>query len=197
MFKNNRVFIILLLSFFVFTQAHAEKRILKWVDSKGVIHYGDQLPPTAAGNSNQVMNKQGITVKRNIKTATSKEDESLKNEQLAQQRKDNILLASYTTVEEIDLARNRNLEMKKTTLQALKLQKENVDERAKRNNIKAESFQAKNKPLPDYLKEEISIAKAEAAKFTKEITDHEKGLEDINKHYDAEKSRFTALKHSK
>jgi uncharacterized protein DUF4124 len=195
MLENNRIFMVLLMSLFIFTQpAHAEKRILKWIDSKGVVHYGDQLPPTAAGNSNQEMNKQGITIKRNVIAVNSEEDEKLKEEKLEQKRKDNVLLASYTTVEEIDLARNRNLNLEKTTLQALKIQKDTIDERLKRNIANAKNFQAKNKPVPDYLKEEIKIAKTETGTIIKKMADHERNLAKINRHYDAEVTRFIALK---
>ena len=194
MLKNNGVSIVILLSCFICMQAHADKRILKWVDSKGVTHYGDQMPPTSAGRSNQEINGQGITVKRNTKAVTKTEDDRLTKEKQEQQRKDNVLLASYTTAEEIDLARNRNLDMEKAALQALTLQKENVDERIQRTIKMAENFKTKKKPVPDYLQEEIKLAKAESNKFAKKISAHESVLDKINRQYDTEKYRFITLK---
>lgn len=192
--KVNQILFILLISAFFTTHAFADKRILKWVDNQGVTHYGDQLPPTAAGKSNQVINKQGVVVKSNNQPAANEEDQKRKKEILEQERKDSVLLASYTTADEIDLARKRNLEMESATIAALKSQKTNVDERLNRNITSAQAFIDKKQAVPDYLKEEISIAKTEAEKFDNKIDQHQKILEQINQQYDAEKARFIALK---
>jgi len=87
--------------------------------------------------------------------------------------------------------------MEKATIQALTLQKENVDTRIQRNIKNAENFKSKNKPVPEYLQEEINLAKAESTNFAKKIASHELVLAKINRHYDAEKSRFIELKKSK
>ena len=179
------------------TEALADKLILKWVDNQGVTHYGDQLPPTAAGKSNQVINKQGVVVQRNNQPIVNESQLKDNNEKLEQERKDSVLLASYTTADEIDLARKRNLEMENATIEALKSQKANVDERLNRNIASAQAFVDKKQTVPDYLKEEISISKTESEKFDKKITHHQQILEKINQQYDAEKARFIALKNKK
>lgn len=179
------------------TEALADKRILKWVDNQGVTHYGDQLPPTAAGKSNQVINKQGVVVQRNNQPAKNETQQQVNQDKLEQERKDSVLLASYTTADEIDLARKRNLEMENATIDALKSQKANVDDRLNRNIASAQAFVDKKQAVPDYLKEEISIAKTESEKFDKKITHHQQILEKINQQYDAEKARFIALKNKK
>jgi hypothetical protein len=179
------------------TEALADKRILKWVDNQGVTHYGDQLPPTAAGKSNQVINKQGVVVQRNNQPAKNETQQEANQEKLEQERKDSVLLASYTTADEIDLARKRNLEMENATIDALKSQKANVDDRLNRNIASAQAFVDKKQAVPDYLKEEISIAKTESEKFDKKIAHHQQILEKINQQYDAEKARFIALKNKK
>jgi hypothetical protein len=179
------------------TEALADKRILKWVDNKGVTHYGDQLPPTAAGKSNQVINKQGVVVQRNNQSTENEAQQKANEEKLEQERKDSVLLASYTTADEIDLARKRNLEMENASISALKSQKASVDDRLNRNIASAQAFVDKKQPVPDYLKEEISIAKTESEKFEKKIAQHQQILEKINQQYDAEKARFIALKNKK
>ena len=48
------------------TTAFADgKKIVKWVDSKGVTHYGDKLPAQEAGRKNAEMNAQGMVLKQN------------------------------------------------------------------------------------------------------------------------------------
>lgn len=86
--------------------------------------YGDKIPASEAGRNSAEMNTQGIVVKKNI--AADKSNDLQDQQKLAQERKDKILLASYTKAEEIDLAKERNLELDKASLQALGQQKINV-----------------------------------------------------------------------
>ena len=87
--------------------------------------------------------------------------------------------------------------MENATIDALKSQKANVDDRLNRNISSAQAFVDKKQAVPDYLKEEISIAKTESEKFDKKITYHQQILQKINQQYDAEKARFIALKNKK
>ncbi len=168
------------------------KRIVKWVDNQGVTHYGDKLPAQEAGRNNSEMNTQGVVVKRNVKTdAAAEQDDQAK---LAAQRKDNILLASYTKADEIDLARDRNLQMDLAALQALTVQKENVLARAARNQKTADSIQKRKKPIPPYLTDELKLAKTESAKLDKQIAGRKQSMEETRKRFADEKARFIALK---
>jgi len=174
------------------TNTSGGKRIVKWVDSQGVTHYGDKLPAQEAGRNNSEMNNQGVVVKRNVKSDAT--TEQLDQEKLAAQRKDNILLASYTKEEEIDLARDRNLQMDQAALQALTVQKENVIARAARNQKTADFIQKRNKPIPPYLSEELKLAKSESAKLDQQISARKLSMEETRKHFADEKARFIALK---
>jgi len=168
------------------------KRIVKWVDSQGITHYGDKLPAQEAGRNNSEMNNQGVVVKRNVKSDVETEQQD--QAKLTAQRKDNILLASYTKAEEIDLARDRNLQMDQAALQALTVQKENVASRAARNQKTADSMQKRKKPIPPYLSEELNLAKSESAKLDKQIAERKLSMEETRKRFADEKARFIALK---
>ena len=170
----------------------ASKRIVKWVDSQGATHYGDKLPAQEAGRNNSEMSNQGIVVKRNEQTnKKSEQDDQLK---LEQQRKDNILLASYTKAEEIDLALDRNLEMDQASLQALNAQKDNVSARIARNQKTALGFENRKKPLPAYLTNELKLGKLESTKLDKQIVGRKLSMEATRKRFADEKNRFLALK---
>jgi Domain of unknown function (DUF4124) len=173
--------------------AHAEgKKIVKWVDSSGVTHYGDKLPAQEAGRNNSEMNNQGIVVKRNV--AGDKKNDIADQQKLERERKDKILLASYTKPEEIDLARDRTLQMDQAALQALNSQKESVAARTARNNKAADGFIARKKPVPAYLSDELRLSKLEAAKIDKQLAQRKLSMEDTKKHFAEEKVRFIALK---
>lgn len=184
--------IFVCLYFMPSANAEGAGRIVKWVDSQGVTHYGDKLPAQEAGRNNSEMNRQGMVVKRNVKTDVSTEQQD--QAKLAGQRKDNILLASYTKAEEIDLARDRNLQMDQAALQALSVQKENVAGRLARNQKAADGFTKRKKPIPPYLGDELKLAKAESLKIDKQIAGRKMSMEATRKRFADEKVRFIELK---
>lgn len=168
------------------------KRIVKWIDSKGVTHYGDKLPAQEAGRKNAEMNAQGMVLKQ-INVPVSKGDVA-DQQKLELERKDKILLASYTKAEEIDLARDRNLQMDLAAVQSLEQQKISADTRTARNNKTAEGFKARQKPVPPYLVEELKLSKLESASIDKQLTQRKLAMEATKARYAEEKTRFIALK---
>jgi hypothetical protein len=168
------------------------KKIVKWVDSKGVTQYGDKLPASEAGRNNSEMNTQGMTVKKNV--TADKSNEVFDQQKLEQARKDKILLASYTKAEEIDLALERNLQMDKANIQALTQQKVNLTARTARNIKTAEGFKSRKKPVPDYLSDELKLSKLETANIDKQLAQRKLGMTATSARYTEEKARFIALK---
>ncbi len=196
--KHDALFIILPLSLLLVTQLNfaEDKRIMKWVDSKGVTHYGDKLPPKQAGKSTTQMRSNGIVITNKAKIK-NKETAAQNKAHIAQQRQDNILLSSYTNAEEIDLARDRNLKMANATLQAITVQKENNTEKIERNNKAVESYRKRKKPLPAALSEDLEIASAKSKKLDAQIMQQKLNIEATKKRYAEENLRFITLKTEK
>ena len=172
--------------------ALADTKILKWVDKQGVTHYGDRPPSFEESKSNVEMNKRGQVVKRNDYTV--KKANELDLQQGNQDRKDKILLASYTNATEIDLARERSLEMNKAALTSLASQKENLAARIARNNVTADGFKKRNKPLPANLDKEFKDASASASVLDKQMAGRKIEMEQTNKNYTDDKARYLVLK---
>lgn len=169
------------------------KKIVKWVDSKGVTQYGDKLPAQEAGRNSSEMNSQGMVLKQN--NAVNKQNEAIDQQKLEAERKDKVLLASYTNAEEIDLARDRNLQMDQAAMQALTQQKLNITNRTARNNKTAESFKGRKKPIPPYLSEELKLSKLESASVDKQLAQRKLSMEATKARYAQEKARFITLKY--
>ncbi len=168
------------------------KKIVKWVDSKGVTQYGDKLPASEAGRNNAEMNTQGMVVKKNV--SMNKSANLQDQQKLSQDRKDKILLASYTNAEEIDLAKERNLQLDKAAVQALTQQKSSVIHRTASNNKQADGFKARKKPVPAYLIDELKLSKIEIANIDKQLAQRKLSIATTNARYTEEKIRFVALK---
>lgn len=168
------------------------KKIVKWVDSKGVTQYGDKLPASEAGRNNAEMNTQGMVVKRNV--TTNKSADLQDQQKLEQERKDKILLASYTNAEEIDLAKERNLQLDKAAFQALSQQKINVTNRLANTTKMVDGIKARKKPVPAHLTDELKLSKSEIASIDKQMAQRKSNMAATDARYNEEKTRFIALK---
>ena len=177
---------------FVTGVASADTKIVKWVDKQGVTHYGDRPPSYEESKSNVELNNRGLIMKKNAPIEHKNEAQDLQQQQ--QGRKDKILLASYTNANEIDLARDRSLELNKAAMTSLASQKENVAARIARNATTADGFKQRNKPLPANLDKEFKDTLAQSSRIDKQIADRKLEMEQTRKNYADDKARFLILK---
>jgi hypothetical protein len=98
---------------FLFAQT-AIAAMYKWVDEKGVTHYGDSIPPQYANKAGQPMKKGSAAapkaepVKSSVEVSVDPEKQKAEaKRQLDRQRQDSALLATYTSEAEIEAARDR------------------------------------------------------------------------------------------
>src|SRR5210317_1867673 len=94
-----------------------EPRVFKWVDDNGQVHYGDSVPVEYAELPKEVLNERGVVVD-NVAGKMSEEERELarrESERLLarekQRRADQALLATYLSVEEILMHRDRRVEL--------------------------------------------------------------------------------------
>ena len=177
---------------FVTGVASADTKILKWVDKQGTTHYGDRPPSFEESKSNVEMNSRGLVVKKNAPIEHKNEAQDLQQQQ--QDRKDKILLASYTNANEIDLARDRSLEMNKAAMTSLVSQKENIAARIARNTTTADGFKQRNKPLPANLDKELKDALAQSGRIDQQIANRKLEMEQTHNNYTEDKARYLILK---
>ena len=189
---KNLVWLVVFGLLFVTGIASADTKIVKWVDKQGVTHYGDRPPSYEESKSNVELNNRGLVMKKNALIEHKNEAQDLQQQQ--QDRKDKILLASYTNANEIDLARDRSLEMNKAGMTSLASQKENVAARIARNTTTADGFKQRNKPLPANLDKEFKDTLAQSSRIDKQLADRKLEMEQTRKNYADDKARFLILK---
>jgi Domain of unknown function (DUF4124) len=189
---KNLVWLLVFGLFFAAGVASADTKILKWVDKQGVTHYGDRPPTFEESKSNVELNKQGLVTKKNA--PVEQKNEALDLQQQQQDRKDKILLASYTNANEIDLARDRSLEMNKAALTSMASQKDNLSARISRNKVTEDGYKAKKKPLPADLDKEFKDAIAQSGLIDKQMAGRKLEMEQTRKNYADDKARFLILK---
>lgn len=182
-----------------------ETRVYRWVDADGLVHYGDTIPARFAEFPKDVLNDHGVTIQNlaGKKTAEQLEaDERAAERRVAQklqQRADQALLATYITVEEILLHRDRRIELFQAQSRVTELYLSNLTLRLDDLRGEASLFQ----PYSDDPDAPIIDADLAAdLRSTKEtIARHERNLEKfladeqrIITRFDGDISRFKVLK---
>jgi hypothetical protein len=181
----------------IVTPAHAE--IYKWKDAQGVTHYGDTMPPQAAGRATTEMSKHGMVIKQTPAALTPEQRQSNEAEavrenkeqqiQTEQKRRDTALLNTYTTPAEIDLARDRNLEQSKLVVDGTKLRLAPLQQK------QAKLVQQAGGKIPD--KGPMAAEYAQNAQHIKDLeailAQKNQEMADIRSKFEGDKARFIEL----
>jgi chromosome segregation ATPase len=187
-----------------FGSAHAQSgKIVCWKDKAGKTSCGDKVPPEYQDNATKELNKQGITVKQSATPLTPEQKKAQQAEadkkqvenQAAteQRRRDKALLDTFTTAKEIDLKRNRDIQLLESNIEAQQTNLKNANDRQADARSRIEQFKKENKPVPPAIQEEFDRADANKAKIQAQIAQKRKEIADKNLEYDDMKKRFTEL----
>ena len=88
-------------------------RVYKWTDEQGVVHYGDSIPSQYAQSERDVLNGQGVAIGHVAgRKSDAQEGAQAQAQRAAQQRaqRDQFLLATYASVQEIEQLRDERLD---------------------------------------------------------------------------------------
>lgn len=180
----------------------ASAKMYKWVDDQGVTHYGETIPPEYANKDRAELNKAGRTVKKQeVLTPEERRASEEKNAEkraeekaaLEQKRRDKALVNTYSNSNEIDLARNRNLQQLDARINSINSQLKMAEGNLAGLKKEADTYNASGKKIPASLQEDLKEAEERLAKLQQ---DQEKaGAEKaaLNARYDADKARYREL----
>ncbi len=135
----------------------------RWVDEKGVVHYGDRIPPQYAQKESSLLNRQGVEVRKleaQKSPAELAEDERRRQESLRQKQRDSFLLTTYTSVKDIEQLRDARVTQIKGHRAAAEQYIVNLNERLVSLQTRAMIFRPYNtkstaRRMPDDLAEEL------------------------------------------
>ncbi len=134
----------------------------KWVDDQGVVHYSDKAPADVPPKGESVLDKQGREVKKiepppSPAQVKAKEEEDERQRALAkvkedQARKDKALMQSYTSEDEIDIARTRAISTIDSQIKSA--QAYSADLTSRQQSIAKQKAKYAGKPIPAELDHE-------------------------------------------
>ncbi len=175
--------------------AVAEAKLFKWVDKDGVTHYGEVVPPEYADREQKQIEK-GMEVKKQEKPGAAQAARPVQEtpEQIEQRRRDEALLGTFTSEEEIDQARDRNLQQVNARTSGLEMRIKSAQDDLNGYEKEKAALQAAGKPVDKGLQTEIEQATAKLAKLQEERTKNDAETQAIRARYEADKQRFRELK---
>ena len=185
--------------------AAEEQKLYRWVDSEGVVHYGDSVPAEYAEVDKQVVNEHGVTLdvlrgkKSDEELAAERREEELRAERELRRRQDQALLATYLSIDEILMHRDRRVELFQAQSRVTELYLRNLQKRLATLEQEASRFLPYSED-PDAAMIDPTLA-ADIATTTETIARHEQNLQRFQKdeqnivaRFDGDISRFKLLK---
>jgi Domain of unknown function (DUF4124) len=158
-----------------------DAKVFRWVDENGVIHYGDSIPAKYAELPKQVLNEHGVAVQEleGKKTPEQIEAERVENEKRVamelRKRADQALLATYLSVDEILMHRDRRVELFQAQSRVTELYLSNLSRRMENLRKDAARYSPYSEDpdapmIPDDLAQDLQKTK-------QTIERHERNLE--------------------
>jgi hypothetical protein len=139
------------------------RNLYKWVDSDGVTHYGDRIPPEYASQEQHVINSQGVEISR-LEAQKSPEqqaaEEQKKQELADRQNRDRNLVTTYASVAEIERLRDQRLTLVSDQIKVTSQFLETLNGRMKKLRAQSMSYKPYNTDpkapaMPDQIADDL------------------------------------------
>jgi len=182
-----------------------ETRVYKWTDDEGNVFYGDSVPAEYAERPKAVLNDQGVAVENleGKKTPEQIEAERIEKERQMrielQRRADQALLATYLSVEEIEMHRDRRIELTQAQSRVTELYLTNLERRLEKLRNEARQYKPYSESpdapmIPDDLQEDLRDTKDTIERHQRNLEKYRHDEQQIISRFDGDIVRFKKLK---
>jgi len=176
--------------------------LYKWVDDNGTTHYGETIPPEYADKDHQVLNKEGRVI-RNEEVMTPErrrakdlEDAKIRDAataEIEQQRHDKTLINTYSGVDEIDLARIRNVQQIDARINAFKASIKVANDNLLSLQTEADSYTKANRQIPASLQQDLQDSRDRLTKLQQDAAVPQAEKAALEARFAADKARYIQL----
>jgi hypothetical protein len=189
----------------------ASANMYRWVDGEGRMHISDSVPPAATQFGYDVLSPDGRVIQHvdaplseeelAAEAAARKKAEAAaakqKAEVEARERRDRILTLTYSTVDEIKLARDERLALLNSYIQ---LNQKNLKQKKKElKTVKKqiEPFVENKKPVPQALTMKQDRLEDEVGSLSENINHQETQMKELKVRFAADIKRFEEIQADK
>lgn len=182
---------------------HAGK-VYKWVDKDGNVHYTNTPPPEAAQRDRTVLDEhgnvtetlQGAQTPEELEAERRREAEIERQKQLAEERaaRDNMLLQTYTTVGEMEMARDGRINALEAQVKVVSGAIASLETQLAGLESRASALREGGKPVPEDLQKQIDETRAELLDNQKFLIARKEEQDEVRERFDADIARFKELR---
>jgi Domain of unknown function (DUF4124) len=186
-------------------QSEKQKKLYRWVDKNGQVHYGDSVPAEYAEQDREVLNRQGVPVGREEGTVTPEEaaakavaDKAARDEQKRKLR-DRVLLQTYQSVQELEILRDNRLDLvdaqltiQEQSLSNLRAQRAQIERMAAR--YAPANGTADAQPLPDEVAVDLERSANDIQTQEANLVRRRQERENIRQTFEADIERYKELR---
>ena len=177
-------------------------KMYKWVDDKGTTHYGETIPPEYADKDRSELGKSGRVIeKKEVLTPEERranEQADIKKRgdeqaELERKRRDKALVNTYSNEQEIDLARNRNLQQIEARINSINSRLKMANDNLLAFQKEAEARAKAGKKIYPSLQEDLKESQARSARLQQDLEKAKAEKATLDARYDADKARYKEL----
>jgi hypothetical protein len=178
--------------------AENNRSAYRWTDDKGVVHYGDVVPPEFARNGRAELNRQGVEIARipaQLSPEEAQRDQQRRDREARSKQHDEFLMTTYTSPRDIEQLRDERVALIDGQVDASRAALDEMRTRLQTLMVRAQIFKpyaslATARRMPDALAEELiravrerdSLQKVLAAKQAERIEVRERFNSDLDRY---------------
>lgn len=177
----------------------------KWTDEKGQVHYGDEVPAEYLHQKRAVLNEQGVVVKdlksqgqlekeKQEKAATESAKNAVLIESRKQELRDRVLLDTFTTERDIQIARNDRVSAVDSQIQLAESNIKDGDRKMKELNERISSIEKSGRQVPDNVYKEKDSVSRQLENNYKYVESKQEERKEIERKFNEDLKRFRDLK---
>lgn len=194
-----------ILAVLVSTGAEAQKKKLyRWTDANGEVHYTDQLPPQAAEAARDELNSSGMAVD-SIQRALTPEERAVQDAETARlaelqrqleekSKMDAVLLASYPTEDDLARAYKERFDLIERSVESAQVGISSQERSLADMLAHAAGLEREGKPVPETVVKSIGLTRAQVGEQRAFLGKRQGERVLLQKEYDDVLARYRELK---
>jgi hypothetical protein len=193
-----RIGLALFLTAFLAPGYAADAHMYRCVNANGRVYYSDLPGTECVEGEHDRLTRDGLVLDRPVdeaekEAAAAKAAAEQQRELLAQKRRDRMLIAIYTSPEQIEDAKQRRLQTPRLSLE-LSIKKITIyrERLIELKQIEAAHIERK-KAIPASVKTDIKAAESDITRLARELESKQTSVDQIVKRFDEDKERYREL----
>jgi chromosome segregation ATPase len=180
------------------------KKLYRWTDKDGKVHYSDHVPPEAIENARtEISEKSGMAVKEVDRALTPEElaaakakaaeEEAARKAKEEQDKADAVLLGSYGSVQELERSYQERYDLLDQSIASAEAGVKSQEKSLAELLAHAASLERQGKPVPPNIASSIDVAKKQVAQQREYLAKRQAERVELDDEYARIKQRYVEV----